>query len=230
MGKTAVAPLKVNMTIVDLINMAREKAKLSPLSEDEQGPDRAFYDIYLEDLLDERDWIFTINKSTNLVLTKPEIDLDYAYAYIVGNTDVQDVLSINNEHRSKNGLYFRDSLRFGYVTDPVVEETLERSNFVYTNGILYSTVPVTQIFYKRKPATVDMPPAFRLLLVLTLAEHMATSPHKDREIKSDLKRQRKDQHLRAIRHEMRRPTNPVLAEIYDFIQHYRTLTGARYGG
>ena len=216
------------MTELDIINAARIKAKLSEIPESAIRQDKIFYDIYLEDLLAEREWLFTIAKSTNLTLTKPAIDLGYKYVYSLGNTDVEDVISINVP-RQPVLTDFRDSVRYGFTTDPVSDLTIDQAqNYIFVNGLLHSSTPVTQVFYKRKTKPVNMESSFALLLILTLAEHMAAHKKDDPMLKDNLKREKENQHIRATRFEHQRPKNRELAEIYDFIRNYRTQTNLRY--
>ena len=162
------------MTELDIINAARIKAKLSEIPESSIRQDKIFYDLYLEDLLEEREWLFSIAKSTNLVLTKPAIDLGYKYVYSLGNTDVEDIISINTPRRPILA-NFQESIRYGFTTDPVSDLTIDQAqSYIYVNGLLHSSTPVTQVFYKRKVKPVNMEASFVLLMILTLAEHMAT--------------------------------------------------------
>ena len=215
------------MTIVDLINAAREKAKLSPLSESEQEPNKVWYDLYLEDMLNERDWVFSYSKSSNLTLTQPSIDLGYKYVYVVGNTDVLDVISINQTF-IRADVDFRDTVKYGYVTDPITDlAPAGNEQFVFVNGLLHSTTPVTEFFYKRIVKPVHMEAAFRLTLILKLAAHLAIYST-DKALKDELKAESKEYHLRACRTELKRPKDPQLAEIYDWLISYRKQASYRY--
>ena len=216
------------MTELDIINAARIKAKLSEIPESSIRQDKIFYDLYLEDLLEEREWLFSIAKSTNLVLTKPAIDLGYKYVYSLGNTDVEDIISINTPRRPILA-NFQESIRYGFTTDPVSDLTIDQAqSYIYVNGLLHSSTPVTQVFYKRKVKPVNMEASFVLLMILTLAEHMATHKKQDPVLASEIRREKNNQHIRATRFEHKRPKNRELAEIYDFIRNYRTQTNLRY--
>ena len=215
------------MTITDLINLAREKAELSPLSEAEQESDKRWYDLYLEDILEERDWLFSYARSEKLTLTEPTVDLGYKYVYVVGNTDILDIITIN--HRNlRPGINYRESIRYGFTTDPIEDLPVEgQPNFVFINGLLHSSVPVTQFFYKRKVTPATMKASFRILMIYTLAEHLAKSSAKP-ELEDRIKRKKDTAHLRACRDEMKRPSDPQLAEIYDWIRSYRKQAAYRY--
>ena len=216
------------MTELDIINAARVLSKQSEIPESSVRQDKIFYDLYLEDLLKERDWLFAIAKSTRLVLTKPAIDLGYKYVYSLGNTDVEDIISINNP-RQVILTDFRDSLRYGFTTDPASELTAgQTQSFIFVNGLLHSSTPVEQVFYKRKVQPINMEDSFKLLLIYTLAEHMASHKKDNPELEDRLRRKKENQHVRATRFEHQRPKNRELAEIYDFIRNYRTQTNLRY--
>ena len=215
------------MTKTDLINAAREKARLGKLSESEQGSDKFFYDLYLEDILEERDWLFAYGKSTKLTLTEPELDLGYEYVYVVGDTDIEDVIFVNNPN-PRVFINFRKSIKYGFTSDPVTDSTVPPdSGFIFVNGLLHSSVPVTQIFYKRKPSPENMPASFQLFLILTLAEHLARSS-KDKELKDVLRREKNEAHLRATRFESKLYRDPQLEELYQWIRTYRKQTNYRY--
>ena len=215
----------------DIINAARQKAKLSPLPDSDLAEDKVFYDLYLEDLLEEREWLFTIKKETEFNQVVPEIDLGYKYSYVLRSTDVIDVLSINDQHISDIGsvVGYRRAIRYGIATDPAGEiAPSSLGQFVYVNGVLHSDVPITCAYYKRKVTPTAMRASFRLLLILTLAQHFAVYKKKDDMIVSGIKSEKREQHRRAMRYEIKRPKNPELAEIYDFLKSYRTQTSLRY--
>ena len=215
------------MTVTDLLNAAREEAKLQPLSESELERDKFFYDLYLEDMLEERDWLFAYGKSTNLTLTQPDTDLGYKYVYIVGNTDVLDVLHIN-QVAPVIPINFQRTIEYGYTTDPITDEVSPNSgSYIFVNGLLHSTVPVTQIYYKKEPTPVNMPSSFRMFLIYTLGARLAKFSS-DKELEGKLQAKAEKYHLRAARFEHQLNKNNELQDLYRFIKTYRTQTNFRY--
>ena len=215
------------MTPAQLMNAAREEAKLQRLSESELEHDKVFYDLYLEDILEERDWLFAYGKSTNLILTKPATDLGYKYVYNVNESNVQDVLHIN-QIAPVLPVDFHRTIDYGFATDPVTDEvTPNRGSYIFVNGLLHSTVPVTQIYYKKEPTPVNMPSSFRMFLIYTLAARLAKFSS-DKELEGKLQAKAETYHLRAARYEHQLSKNNELQDLYQFIKTYRTQTNFRY--
>ena len=215
-------------TIEQVINFAREKAGKSKLESSEMEAEKETYNIYLSDLLEERNWLWSLGSTTNLTPTQDGSDLGYKYKYRV-NSDISDVIAVNFQRANTALLDVKRALDFGYATDPVGESTSTgSSNFVFIGGVLHSDVEVEKVIFKRKMSPEIMEPSFRLLLGYTLAHHYALTPPVAQENADRIKPLKEKAHVRAARSDTRKPVDPQLEEVYYYVRTLSIESSLRY--
>ena len=216
-------------TEIDIINLARTRAGKGEIAESELKSHSFVYDLILGDLLEEREWLFTLGISNNVTLTKPAIDLGYKYVYSLGNRDIKDVEAINySSSLNLTSLSIRRAVDYGLAVDPIGEAPrTSNKEFLYVNGLLHTNVEVHTVVYKRIVKPVNMPDSFINLLSWALAEHFAMTPGKDLERIDNVRRQKQIAHRRATRFESQNTGDPQLESIRKFRQQYRKSTYSR---
>lgn len=214
------------MTKLDIINEARKKAGQGTIGSIDAELDLKTYDFYLDDLLSERPWLFTIARGRGVALTSDGPDLGYTYKYRLNESDVIDVLDITPEQRF-NSIFLtnpRVATRYGLSIDFPSERlfggTDETGGFVYIDGILHSDREVTEYVYRRTVEPIVMTPAFRLLLVLRLALTYNISEHENPTRKQEIKSEMRMQKTKAAYQDRRPPTDPYYKALYQWLRHF----------
>lgn len=216
-------------TELDIINLARFRGGKGEISESDLKSQTFVYDLILGDLLEEREWLFTLAVSNNLILTKPAIDLGYKFVYSLGDNNVENVEAINfSSSIDLASLSVRRAVEYGLAVDPIGESPrVSSKEFLFVNGLLHTNTEVKTVVYKRNVKPVNMPDSFRNLLAWCLAEHYAMTPGKDLERIDNIRREKKMAHRRATRFESRNTNDPQLESIRKFRQQYRKSTYSR---
>lgn len=208
------------MTVNELLNEALREADSDSLSSNELTVFLSTYHLYLDDLLEERPWLFTFASTSNITPTEDGPDLGFDYKYRIPS-DAIDVIGLNME---ATPVFYSDkeALKMGYSPSRLGDNAPpgETNSFIYLGGILHSHEEITCVVYRRKVTPDVMKPSFRLLMVLTLAERFARTIGKDQILIDRLRSAKKTQHLRACRDNLKRPNDPYLAGIYEYIKEY----------
>lgn len=217
-------------TIEDIINFSLNKAGRMDKEASEMTQELKIYDIYLRDLLEERNWVWSFGTTRSVTQTEDGNDLGFKYRYRIG-ADAEEVVAINfGSNIGLAGLSIHESLRAGYAIDPIGEpEGIPGDNsFVFINGVLHSNSEVTSVIFKKIPDPVEMPTPFKILLAWKMATHFVIEPGGDRDRQDTINSELRKAHLRACRFETRKPTDPQLLEVYNYVKTLRTETYLRY--
>ena len=209
----------------ELINLALLTAGGAPVSASTQSEFESIYDMILDDLLEERPWLFTLTLTRDLTPTTGGTNLRYKYKYILPSNAV-DILQ--TQDINTYNLSVQEGVRIG-LSVPIAQDrvTTAQSKYIFINGILHSDKPLTEIIYRRKVSPEVMTASFRKLLVYKLAEWFARHRDKNETAANEIERQSNRLHKRALRDEINRPSNPYLASIYDWLRAYYYNTGIR---
>ena len=186
--------------------------------------DEKTYKFYLDDLLKERPWVFTLARGRGVSLTSDGPDLGYTYKYRLNASDVIEVLDINPEKRF-NSIFLvnpREALRFGLAVDFPGESFLaaDESGFLYVDGILHTDREVNEYVYRRTVTPSSMSPDFRLLLIFTLALRYTLGTHENPTRRQELKAERRAQHTKAAYADMQPPSDPYYRLLYQWVRHF----------
>ena len=217
-------------TVESIINFARQRASLHKLPSSEMGDAKELYDIYLKDLLEERNWIWSIGITSEVTETRDGTNLGYSKKYRLG-VEAEDVLAINYNRVNLQLLDIKEALDYGYASDPVGEvigDSGGDNSFAFINGVLHTNADVEKVIYKRLPDPRAMKMSFKLLLANKLALHFASEPGADVERAKFLKRELITIHVRAARDDAQKPKDTQLLEVYYFIKSLKTESNLRY--
>lgn len=194
-----------------IINLALKSAQTTPLASSRQGEYDDIYELKKNSLLNERIWPFTLRLLNTSQITQTtagaDINFDYKYQLPPGVTNVVHIAASADQLAPQRGgvstLTNRQALRNGYA--PLTPEDRidiianQGNDFMFTNGLLYSTNPVGAAIVQMESAESDFPEDFTLTLAYQLAAHFARSVKGNPALGYELERQAKQHQGRAVR-------------------------------
>ena len=213
------------MTRYDILNEALAESANGTLPQENLEQYTNAYEVYLGDLLEERNWLFAYEITSNLSETEDGSDLGYRYKYrlpadatgIVGDTDnkVPRFLSTEEAHRAG----------YSVLPEELAERRVQRAG-IFVDGIYHTNSRLTSLLYKRTVTPDVMPKSFQKLLIYSLAERFAISTSRDESLANRLRTKKREQHNRALREYVNAPSDPYLQSIYRWLIEFETSTSA----
>ena len=201
------------MNQTEIINLAFLLAGTPTASESVVDKYKTIYTQLLSELLSERDWLFTLNKTNKLNPIKVETDLGYSFTYQLPSDAIGVLIPKSNQMINVNP---QEALRMGYTVSRIGLHQ-EANDYIFLNGVLHSNSELTEVVYRRRVPADRLPAEFRALLINKIAVIVARSVTKDFNIADRLASEIPNLHKRAIRDEISRPSDPFLAGLYDWL-------------
>lgn len=225
------------MTKEELIKEALIRANQGLIGDNEIANYNLLYDTELDAALAQHKdkWLFSYDITSLLDQTTDGNDLGYQYKYLVPG-DTLSVICINPES-SFRFISAKEALKYGYaVTNEDLAFSYSTNNqysFLLIDSpsgpILHTDVEVTKILYSKKVTPVVMDPLFRKFFILQLAYTIGTVKDPGNHALNDkLEAKAKKAHIAALTPYLKRPVDPQLAAIYDWVKTYTIQTTARY--
>ena len=221
------------MDRVDIINHALQLAEHTGVSSSVQNQDHISktFDLYYEDILTKRNWLWAhdIFDSSNLVLTEDGANLGYKYKYTFDTlSKVNKVLDLNRNDLANQAHLFRskeEALDFGYTLpdDPILNSGSKE--FVFIDNILHTDCEnIENLLVQIEITPVNLPSPVKILLATELGAVFAKTIARKREVAKELKEEAKELWVNATREENKVPNNQHIRGVYEWLKEYYSQT------